>query len=361
MYLKLMVRGLLRHRHSGKRLFFLLALCSTAVLFCLAFRDSFVTRFTQLAIDTTTAHLQILPPDSPKVHEMAFADQREGLSLLEYSRDLEHFLKSLPSVAQVIPAVETTAAVFTIEGEQTSFAPALIGVEPREFRQTLPGVTILEGARDLAWRNGMTDVPVFRPPLEFWEIIEGNDRFTRKSFRLMGSAWEDFKSRVARDMPTLFPALPQPISDQAFLAAMNASLDRTDLPRLIPTREGYDYRVDDALASLAAASKGMEEGMPVSPRVSFQLRVLKKRLLQAVYPEAITPVRDTINLNISYTMAVPPARGNDPLARPRSFPSRSRPTCSASPCSSTAITSTRVSCANSSAWAARRRRASTSG
>ncbi|HUI72626.1 MAG TPA: ABC transporter permease, partial [Spirochaetia bacterium] len=32
------------------------------------------------------------------------------------------------------------------------------------------------------------------------------------------------------------------------------------------------------------------------------------------------PVRDTINLNVSYTMAVPAARGDDPLARPAVLP-----------------------------------------
>ncbi len=321
MYLKLMVRGLRRHRAAGARLFILLAACSAAVLFCLSFRDSFVGQFRQLGIDTTTAHLQILPPDSPKVRDMAFSDQREGLSLLRYSPELESFLTTLSGVKSVMPVVETRAAIFTIEGEQTTFAPSLMGVDPRDFTRTLPGVSVLEGSRDLAWHPGMADVPVFRPPLEFWEIIKDNDTFTRKNFRLSGEAWEQFKAQVAGDMPALFREASDG-TDKAFLLAMNRALDRPDLPELLPawTRERYDYRIDDARAALAAESEKSGGRGPLSPRTAFQVRVLRKRLLQSVYPDAITPVRDTINLNVSYTMAVPAARGDDPLARPAVLP-----------------------------------------
>jgi ABC-type lipoprotein release transport system permease subunit len=318
MYLKLMVRGLQRHRAAGKRLFVLLAACSAAVLFCLSFGDSFVSQFRRLGIDAATAHLQILPSDSPKVLDMAFADQREGLALLDYSPDLQSFLSSLPGVSHAMLALETRAAIFTIEGEQTSFAPSLVGVDPEDLPQTLPGVTVLEGSRDLAWREGMPDVPVFRPPLEFWEVIRDNDRFTRRNFRLRGSAWEAFKARVLSEMPALFPG-PKSTTDEAFLAAMNRALGRADLPDLLlaRTREGYDYRIDDAQAALASFEPGSD-----TQRAASQVRVLRKRLLQSVYPDAITPVRDTINLNVSYTMAVPSARGDDPLAKPAVIPIR---------------------------------------
>jgi ABC-type lipoprotein release transport system permease subunit len=323
MYLKLMVRGLRRHRAAGLRLFVLLGVCSAAVLLCLSFRDSFVSRFRQLGIDTATAHLQILPADSPKVQDMAFADQREGLSLLTFSPELEQFLARLPGVEHVMLAIETRAAIFTTEGEQTIFAPSLMGVDPRDLTLTLPGVTVLEGAPDLAWRPGMPDVPVFRPPLEFWEIIKDNDRFTRKNFRFHGDAWESFKARVEADMPSLFQPAPRGKDDEAFLAAMNHALDRADLPALLPawTGERYDYRIDDAQAALLAAesARAAASGSP-SREASSTVRVLRKRLLQAVYPDAITPVRDTINLDVSYTMAVPAARGDDPLAKPAVLP-----------------------------------------
>ena len=317
-----MVRGLRRHRASGIRLFVLLGACSAAVLFCLSFRDSFVDRFRELGIDTATAHLQILPVESPKVSEMAFADQREGLSLLTCSEDLERFLSGLPGVAHVMLAVETRAAIFTTEGEQTTFAPSLMGVDPRDFPLTLPGVSVLEGARDLAWRPGMADVPVFRPPLEFWEVIKNNDRFTRKNFRPAGFEWESFKARVAKDMPSLFTSATAAPDDAAFLLAMNKALDREDLPSILPswTADSYDYRIDDARTALAAETQRSAGLGQVSARGAFQARVLRKRLLQAVYSDAITPVRDTINLNVSYTMAVPAARGDDPLARPAVLP-----------------------------------------
>ncbi len=326
MYLKLIVRGLQRHRQSGKRLFILLALCSTVVLFCLAVRDSFTTRFQRLAIDTTTAHLQILPPESPKVQEMAFADQREGLVLLDYSRDLKAFLGSLPEVYSSMLAIETGAAVYSIEGEPMGFTPALTGVDIGAFAETLPGVGVLEGSKDLAYDPSMKDVPVFRPPLEYWEIIKDNDRFVRTNFRYEGGDWEGFKKRVLHDMPALFAGVKQRadvgLNDRDFLAGMNASLERTDLPSLLPerARARYDYAIDDALAALESVSKKASGNGPVSGRTAGQLRVLRKRLLQTAYPDAITPVRDTIDLNVPYTLAVPAARGDDPAARPLVLP-----------------------------------------
>ena len=322
MYLKLMVRGLRRHTSAGLRLFILLGACSALVLFCLSFRDSFVNRFRQLGIDTATAHLQILRSDSPKVQDMAFADQREGLSLLTFSPELEHFLTDLPGVQHVMLAVETRASLYTTEGEQTAFAPSLMGVDPDDLAATLPGVSVIEGARDLTWRPGMPDVPVFRPPLEFWEVIKDNDHFIRRNFRLHGPAWESFKARVETEMPALFRAASREKGDERFLSAMNGALGRTDLPSLLParTRERYDYRIDDALATLSTETARSSGAGSVSPRTAFQVRVLRKRLLQAVYPDAITPVRDTINLNVSYTMAVPAARGDDPLAAPAILP-----------------------------------------
>jgi len=321
MYLKLIVRGLLRHRTTGARLFILLSACSAAVLFCLSFRDTFVEKFRQLGIDAATAHLQVLPVGSPKVNDVAFADQREGLSLLSYTPQLESFLTTLPGVAHVMLAVETRATIFTIEGEQTSFAPTLLGVDPRDFEQTLPGVSVLEGARDLSWQPDMADVPVFRPPLEFWEIIKDNDRFTRKNFRLTGPAWEAFKAQVEKDMPPFFTTGLKPTNDEEFFRAMNRALERPDLLTLLPawTADNYNYQIDDARAALAAESL-RPAGQATSGRAAFQVRVLRKRLLQSVYPDAITPVRDTINLNVSYTMAIPAARGDDPLARPAVLP-----------------------------------------
>ncbi len=326
MYLKLIVKGLKRHRQSGKRLFVLLAACSAAVLFCLAVRDSFTARFKRLAIDTATAHLQILPPQSPKVLETVLADQREGLALLDYSPELKKFLGSLPEVSSSMLAVETEAAVYSIEGEPMGFTPTLTGVDTGGLAATLPGVKVLEGGTDLAFKAGTRDVPVFRPPLQYWEIVKDNDRFARTNFRYEGADWEEFKNGVSRDIPALFAGAKRGAdggtSDGDFLARMNAALERADLPSLLPakTRERYDYAVDDALAALDSVSgKAGGEGH-VSARTAAQLRVLRKRLLQAVYPDAITPVRDTIDLNVPYTMAVPAARGDDPMARPLILP-----------------------------------------
>lgn len=305
MYLKLMLRGLLRHRQSGKRLFVLLGLCSTSMIFFLAFRDSFTARYQQLAIDTATAHLQVVPQNSPKIDATAkCTDHREGLLTMQLPPGLETFLRGLPQVDSMMLAVETKAAIFTAEGEPVSFTPALIGVDPGTFAATLPGVRVAEGSANLAWQSGMRDVPVLRPVLERHELVSGNDRFVRSDFRPEGEVWDRFKATVAAEMPALFNG--DGLSDAAFVATMNRALSRDDLASLLPARLAgtYDYRVDDSLAALASAARVGGDGAAAAHRI----KVLRKRLLESVYPDAITPVRDTIGLDIPYTMAVPPAR-----------------------------------------------------
>ncbi|WP_242394982.1 ABC transporter permease [Anaeromyxobacter oryzisoli] len=318
MYLTLMVKGLLRHRRSGRRLFVLFALCSAAVLFFLTFRDSFTARYRQLAIDTSTAHLQIMPSDSPKLSpDGACTDHREAVVLLDYTQDLERFLRSLPAVESVMLALESKAAIYTAEGEPTGFTPAVIGVDTLTFARTLPGVRVTEGEQALAWTPSMRDIPVFRSALEESEIVWDNDRFVRDNFRLQSRDWESFKLAVARDMPGLFADARGPLQDRRFLASMNQALDRADLPALLPSsvRETYDYRVDDAVAALEQASADP----PPHGDGERRLKVLRKRLLQSVYPQAITPVRDAIELNAPYTLAIPSARSAT-LGRPVVFP-----------------------------------------
>ena len=324
MYLKLMTRGLLRHRDTGKRLFVLLALCSAAVLFFLTFRKSFASRYEQMAIDLATAHLQVLPADSPKLSEDGTCtDHRESLVLLRHSEELERFLRSIPAVKGTMLAVETRATLFTVEGEPTGLTTTLVGVDPRGLARTLPGLTVLEGERDLAWNAAMPDVPVARPPPEGTEVVEGNDRFLRDNFRPRGDRWERFKQTVRNDLPSLFGSAASggdALGDEPFLALMNAALAREDLPRILAARGNakYDYRVDDALAALEVSSSNASASTASDPpnaaAVATRQRVLRKRLLQAVYPEAITVVRDSIGLNVRYSMAIPPVRGMDPLA-----------------------------------------------
>lgn len=319
MYLKLILRGLLRHRKSGERLSVLIALCSLAILFFLSFRDSFTAQYQQLAIDVSTAHLQVVPSDSPKLKESASCtDHRESLITLQYTEEMERFLRSIPAVKSVMLATETKGSLFTLEGEPTGAAPELIGVDPQSFAQTLPGVRVVEGQKDLAWSEGMTDIPIFRPALESAEIVKNNDRFVRENFRPQGSAWEAFKKTVPKDMPALFQGPGGDLGDEAFLASLNAALDRADIASALPSdaNRKYDYRVDDARAALDAFASRSGGAAPDAK----QLKVLRKRLIQSYYPDAITPVRDSINLNVPYTLAVPPARSTDPEMAMRVFP-----------------------------------------
>ena len=327
MYLKLMVRGLLRHRRSGKRLFVLLALCSAAVLFFLGFRTSFGQRYQQLGIDLSTSHLQIVPSDSPKLAEDGnCTDHRQGLVLVDYSEELERFLRSLPRLESAMLAVETKGSVYTMEGEGVGSAVTLVGVDPQTFERTLPGVRVLEGSPGLAWNKSMPDIPVFRPKPALGEVVKDNDRFVRENFRPRNQEWESFKQRLAREMPVLFQGVTGAISDEAFLTSLDNALGRADLPQALPRTpsEKYDYHIDDALAALDAASPAASPGAAADASTALgstsHLRVLRKRLLQAVYPDAIRPVRDAITLDFPYTLAIPPARGDDPVEGPYVLP-----------------------------------------
>jgi len=327
MYLKLMVRGLLRHRRSGKRLFVLLALCSAAVLFFLGFRASFAQRYQQLGIDLSTSHLQIMPANSPKLAEDGnCTDHRQGLVLVNYTEELERFLHSIPQLESAMLAVETKGSVFTMEGDAIGSAITLVGVDPQTFERTLPGVRVVEGAPGLAWNKDMPDIAVFRPRPELGEVVKDNDHFVRENFRPKGKEWEVFKQSLVREMPLLFQGATGAMSDESFITSLDGALSRADLPQTLPrnTAEKYDYRVDDALAALETSSSNRSAGAADTASSVLgsanHLKVLRKRLIQAVYPDAIRPVRDTITLDFPYTLAVPPARGDDPVERPYVLP-----------------------------------------
>ena len=69
MYMKMMLRSLLRHQKRGRRLFILMALCSAALIFLLTFRNDFSRQNRDQFISLQTGHLQVLPSGSPLLSE----------------------------------------------------------------------------------------------------------------------------------------------------------------------------------------------------------------------------------------------------------------------------------------------------
>jgi ABC-type lipoprotein release transport system permease subunit len=325
MYVKLMLRGLLRHKKSGRRMILLLALCSTAIMFTLAFRDSFARQYRQLGIDAVTAHLQVVPADSPKNQSDSFNDHRQGLSLFAYGKDFRDFLGGVDGVEAAMPVIETGGTLFDLDGENTGYGFMLMGVEPEMLVRVLPAVRVREGKDSLAWADPGSEVPLFRPVPDVLtgEDTGNNDRFERASFRPEGDAWEAWKREVASRWPALFApgaadGFKGAAGDAAFLEAMNRALERPDLLTAAPALAGagYDWKVDDAAAALEAA----EKMTPDSERIKHRQRVLRKKWFQAQMPREIRPIWDIVTLDTSYTMAVPPARGDDLLAMPAVVP-----------------------------------------
>ncbi|MDP3177454.1 MAG: hypothetical protein Q8M76_06095, partial [Spirochaetaceae bacterium] len=275
-----------------------------------------------LAIDLGTGHLQIMSPDSPYARNSAFGDVSGDLALIDYGQELEAWLRSRSGFVAATLSIETTAAIFSLGGEELG-ALQIKGFDAKGFSEALPEARFLDGIAGFAWSPGDAEALILAPR-EAYRERKDETVFTRGNFRPKDEAWTAFKGLVASELPALFaqeegPSASDP-SDEGFLAALNRALERTDLPSILPDREGsFDYRVEDASADLedAQATSGGRAASP--PR---QLRILRKRLFQALYPAQITPVMQEFAKGMPVTLAMPPARVDEPLPRPVIVPAR---------------------------------------
>jgi ABC-type lipoprotein release transport system permease subunit len=313
LYTRLIRRGVLRHNKKGKRLFILLALCTTAIIFALSFNESFYSRYTDLGIDTKTAHLQVVSPDSNWLKKSLWGAQREELPLIRIDADFAGFVGGLAEVEISSPIIETEGMFYTIEGEQQR-GYGITGIHPADLKQVLPGIQIVKGTADFAYRKGMGDIPFLRWNIQAWEKIENTDVFLRKDFRFTGKEFEEFKSAIKHDFPALLAHKDYSgkKGTETFLTDMNAALTLPDLYTLVPDSyfTTYDYHLDDIIARLKTLN-GTDQKI---------LAQWNKRLFQALYGEAITPVPDQINLNTPMTLMVPPARSENAISPPKIIP-----------------------------------------
>ncbi|UCG70210.1 MAG: hypothetical protein JSV09_04110, partial [Thermoplasmata archaeon] len=118
LYLKLIIRGVLRHKKRGRKLFALIALCVAAIIFCFAFKDSFRKQYIEQGIDIWTGHINVVSPQSSIMRRDAMlgADDQD-LPLITIDKDFEEYVSNLEHVKIASPILETYMLVFNLEGD----------------------------------------------------------------------------------------------------------------------------------------------------------------------------------------------------------------------------------------------------
>jgi ABC-type lipoprotein release transport system permease subunit len=324
MYFKLMFRGMLRHRKSGKGLFVLLAVCSLAILFSLAFMDSFAQRFRQFCVDVMTADLQIVSVDSPKNKATAFSDNKQGLALINLDESMRNYLARNPAIEGWMPTIETGAGVFSLGGDSTGEGGLIVGVDPAVFQRVLPAANLNNSPELVRWQAGKNEVQVLRSlPDPMRETIVDNSRFNRGDFRFSGEEWEKWKLEMVTTRPKLLggvggAAIQGEPGDAVFLDALSKLLEKNDLLELLPppTTGAYNWRLDDATVQLETLQ---ETPAQTSSKIA-KLKLARKIYIQSVFSDAIRPIHEGVILDTSYTMAIPPAKGDDLLGKPVIMP-----------------------------------------
>lgn len=310
-YPKLIVNGIARHRKKGKRLFVLIAMCVAAIILALSFRESFYLRYVDLVIDTLTAHINIVSPASPSLKNNPWVGNSAELPIIRVDEELKSFIENLDNIEIAEPVIETSAVLYSIEGEfMDGFG--LLGMKPESFQTLFPSRTILEGELDFTYRAGVEDIPLLRYPVGFWEDLERGSFFSRKDFRYDGEEFDTFKESVKSDFASLLGDYSFEETDETFIDAMNKMLAHSKLHELVPRKflEEYNWEIDDNMYRLSTTE--FDSGK--------KLAQWNKKLLCALYPDAIVPIRGSVYLNEPMTITVPPAKDIGKLTPPRVVP-----------------------------------------
>lgn len=319
LYLKLIIRGVLRHKKRGRRLFALIVLCVAAIIFCFAFKDSFRKQYIEQGIDIWTGHINVVSPQSSIMRSdtMIGADDQD-LPLITIDKDFEEYVSNLEHVKIASPILETYMLVFNLEGDLLEIPNSedghgdhaggmLSGMRSEDMIELFPQKFVLEGESDFSYNKSMTDIPVLRQKLTKSEIIPNNDIFVRNNFRYNGEDFEHFKNTVRKEFPTLFESsnfIQGASGTNTFIDALNMSLKNPDLISLIPESyfQTYNWQLDDIISEIEALKRekdNMEER---------DLKILNKKLFKTLYPEVITPVLNEITLDKPLTALTFPAR-----------------------------------------------------
>lgn len=315
MYVKLMIRGLLRHQKRGRRLFILMALCSAALVFLFTFQKDIEIQNRDQFIGLLTGHLQVLPAGSPLLAENSFIVQKEEVPLLRLGKELESWILSLPQVEAGAPAIYRYGMTYNLDSEEESWV-SLLAVPADSLTKIFPLAAVTEGRLDLSWQQGQEDVPMLHARLqtEFGQKNPDTTEFKAIELKVNDDELPSFMAKLASDFPGIFVSVPYKGKADLtrFLEEWKQALENPMFGKNIPESflAEYDWRLDDALA---AAETNENPAM-----VTF----LNKRIFKALYPEDIVDLREPIIAGKRVTLQVAPFKTTGALSMPIAIPVR---------------------------------------
>lgn len=334
--LKLVLRGLRRHRRRGKRLFVLISLCIAAIIFSLAMRESFYNRYVDLFISTNTGHLDIVHRDGAEIKLKPWKRPTDGLLLIDVDQEMLDHIGSLEHVEAFAPMVRIYGSFFVLDGEPQGYT-SLVGLDPERLWQVMPGISLVEGVGDLDYQPAGSDlevdgeapeqaapvdVPVLRRLPQIWERqTRPADQFAEVDLRLIDDELEAFKQVLVADFPDWFEGAE--ISGERgtgkLVERLDAALDDLEILDRIPEafREEYHWRLEEEIQDYEALRARRAAGEEVS---SESLRVATKRVIANLYPDAISPVTAEIRLGTQMSFETHKARGIGALSLPVVMP-----------------------------------------
>jgi len=316
---KLMIRGLLRHRKRGRRLFALMALCAAALVFLITFRNDFVRRNRDQFIGLQTGHLQIVPADSPILSDAFTVQTREEASFLKLDDSFHQWLAMQEEIEAAAPVISRFTNAFNLDGEYESWQP-LIAVPASALPRVFPLATTVEGTADITWAPFMKEVPMLRRKLDtlFGEKNRDYSRLERRHFASNDAEFPRVMARIETDFRAGYPDLFAPAgpnredNEKAFLKDLETLLADPLMAEKIAERRflDYDWRLEDAVA---AARENRDESL-----VSFY----NMRILCALYPDDLSWAREPVRAGQRISLQVAPFASDGPITMPAVIPAR---------------------------------------
>jgi ABC-type lipoprotein release transport system permease subunit len=301
MYLKLMIRGLLRYSKKSRKLIILISVCTAVIVFLLALKESFYIQYETQAINIWTGHLNIVSPESDKLSSGILGSaKKDELALINVDNELEDFILNLDYVEAAAPVIETDVIFFSIDGEPVEYGYRggdLLGIDPDKLPAVFPDMITKSGNGNFTYSNGMSNIPMLISEISGHNIIKNNDVFLKNDFRFNEEEFELFKLSVISDFPSVFSETEElnSVSDEKFLECLNTSLSDPFLYVKIPEKFllQYNWKIDDLIFEIS--------NLNTDQNYTEELAKKNKRIYQALYPDAVTPVPNEICLNKLYT------------------------------------------------------------